>query len=228
MNIHPLSSVQQAVWFDQMLAPEVPFYNIGMALLTDGDLQLPVLEQALTGVVRANDALRLVLCPGAGPPQQRLLPPFEVTLEIVDFSQHAQPQEAAWDYMQTAFRKPFNFAAGGLLWQWQIVRVDAARHYIFQRFHHLVADAFSVSIVSFRMLDIYNHILRGESMPERAAPSYLDFIAEDQAYLASERFARDKAFWSERFAQVPPGWVSPAREVQTQKVLPSEEIQWPV
>jgi amino acid adenylation domain-containing protein len=220
--LYPLSSNQQVIWLDQMLNLDAPFYNIGMALQIDGDLHLTMLERALTEVVRANDALRLVLCLEDGLPRQRLLPPFEVTLTVVDFSQHTPPQKAAWDYMQTTFRQPFDFS--GVLWEWQLVRVSATRHYILQRYHHIVADAWCVSLISFLMGDAYNRLLRGEALQETAAPSYLDFIVEDQAYLGSERFERDKAFWSERYAQVPAGWVRPVRAPQA--VLPSEEIQW--
>jgi arthrofactin-type cyclic lipopeptide synthetase C len=229
-DLYPLSSNQQAVWLDQMLNPDVPFYNIGTAVQIDGDLQVPLLERALTEVVRENDALRLVLHPEDGLPQQRLLSPFEVSLDVVDFSRHAQPQQAAWDFIHTAFKRPFDFHEG-LLWEWQVVHVSSKRHYILQRYHHLVADAWGASITGFLVVHKYNEMLRGEFAQtscdtKNKSPSYLDFIAENQVYLASESFVRDKAFWSERFAQVPAGWVRPAHV--SREVLPSEELLWPL
>src|ERR1044071_4325759 len=67
---HDLTSVQQAIWLDQLLAPDVPSYNIGIAWRIDGDLDEARYEAAIDEVTRSHDALRLVMGEEAGVPFQ--------------------------------------------------------------------------------------------------------------------------------------------------------------
>ena len=58
-TLFPLSSVQREIWFDQLLYPDTPVYNIGGYLRIDGDINPDIFHRALTQLVKENDILRL-------------------------------------------------------------------------------------------------------------------------------------------------------------------------
>ena len=55
---YPLSLEQQRLWFMNQLQPNSSFYNMGGAMRLTGELDVAVLEQTLTEIVRRHEALR--------------------------------------------------------------------------------------------------------------------------------------------------------------------------
>jgi len=60
--------------------------------------------------------------------------------------------------------------------------------------HHLVSDAWSVSKMGTALASIYESILSGETNLEKK-PSYVDFIKEEESYISSDKYIKDKEFW---------------------------------
>ena len=199
---HDLSSVQQAVWLDQILAPDVPSYNLGLAWRIDGELDEAMLASAIEDVAAAHDALRLVLGEHAGAAFQRVVPGAACIAPALDLSGHDDAEQRAWAHIRAEAGAPFELY-GRPLWSSQIVRVAPGRRYWLTRFHHLIADGASFAIFGRAVADAYERRLRGEAAPADA-PSYLEFVDKDRGYLASSRHAADEQFWRERFAELPP------------------------
>ncbi|WP_346397669.1 non-ribosomal peptide synthetase [Pseudomonas syringae] len=199
---YELSSVQQGIWLGQIANPDIPLYNIGMKLEIKGDLDIPMFEKAINLVVRHNDALRLALFQEGDIARQRVLPSVDITLELVDFSDYVDSVERAQEYLQHAFSRPFN-PLEGILWEAQLVRCSASRHYWLGRYHHLVMDGSGGTLFCHAVAKAYNNLLVGIDELEEG-PSYRDFLVKDQAYLNSPRLERDRSFWRERYAQIPP------------------------
>ncbi|PBP78634.1 non-ribosomal peptide synthetase, partial [Pseudomonas syringae] len=199
---YELSSVQQGIWLGQIANPDIPLYNIGMKLEIKGDLDIPMFEKAINLVVRHNDALRLALFQEGDIARQRVLPSVDITLELVDFSDYVDSVERAQEYLQHAFSRPFN-PLEGILWEAQLVRCSASRHYWLGRYHHLIMDGSGATLFCHAVAKAYNNLLVGIDELEEG-PSYRDFLVKDQAYLNSPRLERDRSFWRERYAHIPP------------------------
>ncbi|HSR97320.1 MAG TPA: condensation domain-containing protein, partial [Kofleriaceae bacterium] len=196
-----LTSVQQAVWLDQILAPDVPTYNLALAWRIDGPLDEAVLAAAIEDVTQANDALRLVFGVDGDVPFQRVEARGARILPTLDLSSHADAEARAQLHMQAEAARPFELY-GAPPWCTQLVRVSPERCYWLIRFHHLICDGASIGIFSRAVADAYERRLRGDDAAP--APSYLELVEKDRAYLASSRHDDDGAFWCERFAQPPP------------------------
>ena len=197
-NATPLASTQQAVWLDQLLAPQLPCYTVGGALQFDGRIRLDLWERAIAELVRRHDALRLVLLDTPPAASQKVLDELAFKLEVHDYSAHADGEQRAWDHIRTAFSEPFALY-GSVLWTMQWVQASPTRGLCLVRCHHLVADGMSVALILHAIIDVYNRLARGEPLDSEPAPSYLDFVADDLAYQRSARYAKDQAFWFERF-----------------------------
>jgi amino acid adenylation domain-containing protein len=206
---HDLTSVQQAIWLDQMLAPGVPSYNIGMAWRIDGDLDEARFEAAIDEVARSHDALRLVIEEEAGVPSQRFVPRARCVVPPLDLSGRGDAEERAWAHIARAASTPFELH-GRPLWESQIVRVGPDRRYFRLHFHHLVSDGTHFAIVAGAIAEAYERLSGGALAREaEPAPSYLEFVAKDRLYLGSPRYEADRQFWTERFAELPPPLLTP-------------------
>ncbi|TFW31228.1 non-ribosomal peptide synthetase [Duganella callida] len=224
-QLSPLSSVQQVIWLDQALHPELPLYNIGMAWHIRGQVRADVLQQAIHQVALANDALRLALREEQGIALQYFPASVAIPLPVVDFSGPDADAEAR-AYMEHAFRRSFDLSKD-LLWDTRLVRTES-ECYWFNCFHHLATDGWGVTNMLHAVAAAYNRLLADPQAQTEAGPSYLEFVADDRAYLDSPRYERDRAFWCERYAHLPaPLFPQPDEGASGQLAL-SEQVRWNV
>ncbi|AKJ30063.1 non-ribosomal peptide synthetase [Caldimonas brevitalea] len=223
----PLSSVQQAIWFDQILAPELPHYNIGCLSRIDGPVHIEALAQALRQVVEQHDVLRTVLRSKGAIPEQEVLRQVELPLTIVDFSHEPDAENLAEDYVRQAFGKRFPLT-DHLLWDARIVQVGPARFYWLHFFHHLIMDGYGTALAFQSVRSEYSRIVAGEAGAAQTGPSYVDFVVEDQAYLASARHERDLSFWRQRFPTLPAPLLPCGVLEGAPEVRGRDAVEWPL
>ncbi len=201
----PLSSTQQAVWLDQLLAPDLPCYNVGGGLYFNGEIRLDLWERVIAQVVHDNDALRIILVDQLPLAGQKVLDQVDFKLVCHDYSAKADGEQQAWAHIERTFAVAFPLY-GGLLWEIQWIQVTPRRGCFLFRFHHLIADGTSISLIGNAVVEAYNRLLRGEPANvanDLAGPSYLDFVASDLRYLESPRYEKDREFWFSRLARAP-------------------------
>ena len=68
--------------------------------------------------------------------------------------------------------------------------------------HHLVADAWSFSLIITQFIEIYKSFLNNTPI-EYTSYSYLDYISSEKKYLESDKFVSDEAYWNSIFNVAP-------------------------
>ncbi len=137
-NVYPLTSVQKEIWFDQMLHPAAPLYNIGGYRQVDGAVDPKVFEQAMNVLVQRHDALRTVLMPGLEDmPMQTFLEDVPVTVPVHDFSGEKHPRQSALAWMQHQFVQPFELYDTPLF-QFALLKIDETCFVCFDKYHHVI------------------------------------------------------------------------------------------
>ncbi|HKR62913.1 MAG TPA: condensation domain-containing protein, partial [Thermoanaerobaculia bacterium] len=198
----PLTSAQRGVWFDQLLHPEEPLYNMGGYLRIDGAIDEVVFEASLRTLVDRHDALRIVLRnTGDDVPQQEFLHDVDFDLPWLDLSAEEDPDAAAMAWMRARLDTPFALFDAPLF-DFAMLRLAPDRIVWFHKYHHIVFDAWSHSLVVQDLARIYASLLEGAAPPD-TPHSYRDAIEDDQKYLQSPAFAADAEYWRERFAAHP-------------------------
>ncbi|HET7865194.1 MAG TPA: amino acid adenylation domain-containing protein, partial [Burkholderiaceae bacterium] len=218
-----LGSAQQAVWFDQALAPDAPCCVVGGALQFDGRMRLDLWERAIEEVVNRHDALRILVMPGEPIDAQVFVERVAFQLRRHDYSAHADGDAQALQHLRQAFLRPFRLH-GSLLWEMEWIQATPTRGYTLFRFHHLVVDGASVSLAGRALIDAYNRLVRGLPEPVEPVPAYVDHLADDRSYLASPRWQQDRDFWLDRFQQAPePLFPTDAGQLARR---PCEQVVW--
>ncbi|WKB55711.1 non-ribosomal peptide synthetase [Eleftheria terrae] len=201
----PLTASQRDIWFDQWVHSGLPLYNIGGHVRIDGPLDRARFTEALELLTAKHDHLRLVLAEPAAAgqaPRQRCLPRLAADPGWHDFSGEADAPARALDWMQRRFRQPFSLQPGRPLFRHDLVKVGEGCHYWLMQYHHLIADGAAIALLNDSMAGLYTALLRGED-GQRQAPSYLAQVRQDEAYLASPAFTRDRQYWLDKYRSLP-------------------------
>ncbi|WP_290059537.1 non-ribosomal peptide synthase/polyketide synthase [Amycolatopsis solani] len=162
----PLSSAQRRLWFLSRLRPDDPEYNSAFALRLTGVLDVDALAAALSALVARHEPLRTTFAEVDGEPVQRIEPPYEVALPVVDVG--AADLDAV---LRAEYAKPFDLARGPVL-RALLARLGPAEHVLLVSVHHIATDGASMGVLT----DDLSALYRGADLPAQAL-QYADFAA---------------------------------------------------
>ncbi|WP_264524486.1 amino acid adenylation domain-containing protein [Flavobacterium sp. N502536] len=198
-----LTLPQQDVYFEQLLYPNEPIYNIGAKIKIKGQINRDAFQQAYLALINQHDSYRSILTNERENVEIKIVEEHNSTLGFVDFSQSKEPYETANLYMQQEFAKPFDLFGGHLLHVFTLVKVQENFHYLFSVYHHIITDGWGTSLMFQRLVDNYNEILEQGEIKSTYPFSYKDFAADDAAYQESEAYEQGKIYWTKKFQSLP-------------------------
>ncbi|QHI35393.1 Tyrocidine synthase 3 [Kordia antarctica] len=198
-----LTLPQQDVYFEQLLYPDEPIYNIGAKIPIEGIIDAKIFNQAYKKLIDQHDAYRSIVINDIQNPRIEILADHNSDLGFLDFSMESNPDEKANQYMQTMFGKAFNFDAKSLLHTFILVKVHDTFHYLFSMYHHIITDGWGTSVMFQRLVQNYNELSEHGKVISEYPYSYETFVEDDELYAKSEDYQKDKAYWLTKFENLP-------------------------
>ncbi|MBC2876624.1 MULTISPECIES: non-ribosomal peptide synthetase [Streptomyces] len=199
-----LTRAQEGVLSAQRIDPDNPGYNVGQYVELQGPLDVTALEEALRRTLAEADGLHIRLAERDGRTVQVPVP-FDAAawhLPRLDTTGAASPVDAAVELVRAQLSCPPRLdAADGeppALTGSLLVTVAPDHHLWFQYFHHLVVDGYSVALFTRRVAAVYTALVHGEPVPASPFEPVARLVEADRAYLASDKPAADRAYWTGR------------------------------
>ncbi|GHC63193.1 non-ribosomal peptide synthetase [Streptomyces cinnamoneus] len=200
-NLLPLTAAQAGVWYAQRLNPQNTVFHLGEYLDIEGPVDTELLVRALHRVVEEAETLRVRFEEHDGEPVQRVVPARDFAWEPrrLDFSTENDPCAAARAWMDAELAGPVDPLTDPLF-LFALLKVGEDRHFWFYRYHHLLADGYTVVLIAQRVPQIYTALASGEPVGDSPFGPLRDLLDEHAAYRESERCAKDRAYWTEHMA----------------------------
>ncbi|MFE9456342.1 amino acid adenylation domain-containing protein [Streptomyces californicus] len=208
-DVLPLSFAQRRLWFLEQLEPGSSEYVVPFGFDVAGALDLGALEAAFSGLVERHEVLRTrFLADERAEPFQTVDAPWRVAAELVDLSvgttEPADRERAARELLDARSAEPFDLTGGRLL-RVTVVRLAEDRHLLMVTIHHIVADGWSVSVLTEELRELYAAALDHRTPQLAELPvQYADFALWQREWLTPEREERQLSYWRESLAGVEP------------------------
>ncbi len=188
----PCSVVQKTCWYFDKANPGHPSNNIAVRFQLDGALDAARLQAALLEIVKRHEVLRTRFLMHGGEPRQIVEAAARFDWRLRDLSELAEDERSqrAEEISGEEAVAGFDLAVGPLF-RGQLLRLAPERHMLLLTMHHIVADGWSVGIVTDEVGEIYEALgnQRDASVPELEI-QYADYAIWQAEYLASEELAR--------------------------------------
>jgi len=201
----PLSFSQRRLWYLQKVDPNLSAYNIPAAFRIRGDLDCPALEQALNDVIARHEILRSYVKEADGQPLQESAPDLRIRLpvtELTDLSQYAAENEA--NRLFHADARQLHDLSNAPLLRTALIELAVDDHVLILNFHHIIADNSSLAIFYRELERFYDAARQGKKASLPSLPvQYADYAGWQQAWLKSEAFEIQMAYWKSRLADLP-------------------------
>ncbi|HEX5542765.1 MAG TPA: amino acid adenylation domain-containing protein [Micromonospora sp.] len=202
---YPLSFGQQRLWFLDRFQPGHSVYNLPVAFLVRGPLDIAALRAALNLAVARHGALRTTFTDSGGEPVQLVQPTGEADLEIIDLSDVPMDERAdrAVEMMRAEARQPFDLAKGPLF-RARVVRVADDEHYLSLCLHHIISDAWTLGVLFRELNTAYAALRDGRTLELPNLPAqYADYAIWQRDRLSGETLRQQTEYWIEHLRGAP-------------------------
>ncbi|TDD77939.1 non-ribosomal peptide synthetase, partial [Actinomadura rubrisoli] len=193
---HPLAltGAQEGVWYAQRIDPSHPGFNVSQYVEVRGPLDHAAFRAAVAGALGEAQVLGVRFADTPAGPRQvpgaaRPAPP-----EVVDLRDEPDPSAAAHARMRADLARPLDLTGGGLSTQTLFV-VGDEEHVWFQRYHHVLVDGYSVTLLTRRAAQLYTARVDGTDAPPSPFEPLAALLADEAAYAGSAEQDADREFW---------------------------------
>ena len=200
----PLSCEQQRLWFLNRFGVNSSVYNIPLATLIQGRLEIEALERAFSEITRRHEVFRTSLIEINGSVLQRVNQAAKFHLPVVTLQeQHPELRNAELRRLIAQYaQEPFDLKSD-LLLRAALFRVDAEEHVLAINIHHIASDGWSLSILVKELSELYGAFSSGLPSPlQELAIQYADYSIWQREYLAGDALARHLSYWTEQLKGV--------------------------
>ncbi|WP_411816378.1 amino acid adenylation domain-containing protein [Hyphococcus sp. DH-69] len=198
----PLSIAQRGIWIGEKIARMGSIFNIAEAIEVHGPIDPDLFEKTIRQLTQEAETMRVNIVEDAHGPRQEVRPIYRGQIPYKDFSEKADPDQAARDWMMEIVCAPLDLERDAL-WTTALAKLAPDRFYILQNAHHIILDGFAGGLIVRRMAEIYNCLLEGEEPPPNPFNPLRVLTESDASYRASKAFDRDRAYWLERLSDAP-------------------------
>ncbi|MGZ4511472.1 MAG: non-ribosomal peptide synthetase, partial [Mycobacterium sp.] len=190
-----VSAAQEALWFGQRLAPDLP-NNISAHLEISGPIDQLVMAEALRHVCREVRTLRVTFAEDEEGLRQTRCDSQTWEPDFFDLSQAEDPESATRSLISELTRRAFDLTHD-IMYRAGLIKQDEFRHSLFIVVHHIVCDGFGLLVATRRIAEVYTALKAGAS-PSRSRFCGPEFIVRDDSdYRRSESYLSDKRFWDD-------------------------------
>lgn len=203
-RVLPLTPAQKRMWFLHGLTAE-PLYNLAVSYRVRTAIDASVLQSALRQLVARHDALRARFFEEAGEPLQRIDDfASEMPLPLVDVrGAGAQARAEADRLVAKEVALPFDLANGPLI-RARLLKLGLDEHILVLAVHHIVADGWSLGVISRELAHFYDAALAGRppALPPLTTSYAEAVLAEDERHQPSA-LNPSLGQWRNRLAGLP-------------------------
>lgn len=201
VKYYPLTHPQLAIWYTEKVYPNTSFGCLAQIVRFKEKVNFELLEKAINLVIEKNDGLRLRMVEMDGQPRQYLSKYKFSKIHLYDFSKiDGEYSLETWDENKTSAL--FTLTDSDLFY-FALLKINDNEGGFYIKVHHLISDAWTMTLLINKIVEYYSSLKRNIKIPEKSAPSYLDYVLSEEEYKSSSRFLAQKEFWSKKFETVP-------------------------
>jgi amino acid adenylation domain-containing protein/non-ribosomal peptide synthase protein (TIGR01720 family) len=197
-----LTHPQKRIWYIDKVNLNSPLHNIGGCLKINAIIDVEVMKETLNILIKNNEGLRLRFLEKNGQAVQYVSNFAKENIDFIDFSDYENPREEQIKWAENLFKRNFKLE-DSQLYYFAIYKISKNEYGVLVNIHHIIADGWSLMLIEKQICEIYSKLIKDEQICFDEHCSYIDFIKEEEEYLSSERFIKNKGFWKEKFDNMP-------------------------
>ena len=210
LEYYPLTHPQKSIWYIEKMFPNTSISNVAGTARIKGIVDFDLLDRAINLFIEKNDALRIRISNKNGEDKQYINVYNYKKIDFFDLSKYDDPDEHMYKWNEEQTSLPFELYESDLAY-FAIIKINDHESAIYAKTHHIISDAWSMSLFVNEILTFYSALKKGEDIPQEKYPSYVDYIQNEAEYKNSGKFLKDQQYWLNKFDPLPEATVLKTR-----------------
>jgi amino acid adenylation domain-containing protein len=201
----PLSFAQERLWFLEQLESGSAVYNICRASRLTGQLNIAALEASFTEILRRHEILRSEILIVDGRPVQGAVAVLRFEMPVIDLRSFTETEceQEMRDRIKAEAEWQFDFSAG-LFLRAVLLQISNDQHILILTTHHIVADAWSMGILTLELWTLYDALANERPSPlQELAVQYADYAVWQREWLQGYVLESQLSYWKEQLKEPP-------------------------
>jgi len=192
----PMSFAQQRLWFLAQMAGGNSAYNIPLGLRLRGHLDVDALQSALARIVARHETLRSRFIRLDDSAQVSIAPVDNGwLLRVEDLRQQPQAEHTLQILLAQEASTTFDLQNDSLI-RGRLVRLADDHHVLLLTVHHIVADGWSMGVLTGELMALYQAFSQGQPDPLPALTlQYGDYALWQRRWLSGEVLQQQSQYW---------------------------------
>ena len=196
-NVYNLTVPQMNIWNTEMFYSGTAINNICGYINLDEKVDFKLLEKTANEFVEHTEVMNFHFKVEDGNPVQYVSDFRSFFVETKNVKDINEVNELASELA----RKPFELIDSDLF-KFVIFKFPDGKGGMIGVFHHLICDAWAMSLLINRLIEIYTK-LKNKNEEIEEYPKYTTYIKNNQEYLNGDKYKKDQEFWKEEFSKLP-------------------------
>ena len=197
-----LSQSQLLIWTGQEFNPGTPLYNMLLTFEIRGPVEVEYFIRAFEGLVKQSDAMRTVFYLDHGVPRQRVTDEIYQPLKYHDWSM--KPEKEALLQNWITDHAGLNFDLTKCAFESALIRMSYDRYIWYLNQHHLITDAWSVSIQYKALAENYVKSKNGETSSYDKLPQFDGYLKYQRENRENPLYQSAREYWKHKLMHIPP------------------------
>ncbi|QRV24531.1 non-ribosomal peptide synthetase [Marinomonas foliarum] len=198
----PLSTAQRGQWIAQKLAPKNTAFNIAEYVEIKGSIDTIHFTSAIKQLISEADCIRSQIIEENDSTIQIIQQTDEGYFSLLDVSDADNPHQAAIKLMTDDMMQPLT-KPGDMLWRSDLIKIANKHYYWYHRCHHVALDGFGGNLLTLRLAQIYNALVKGQDTGANPFGSLASLVESENEYKSSKRYKKDRQYWLENLINLP-------------------------
>jgi len=196
--LYDLTSPQKTIWLTEQFYKGTSINNVCGNTIIHEKVDFEILKKSINMFLKKNDAMRIKIKLINSVPKQ-YIDDFEY--EDIEIEDVVDEKELV-KYTNKIAMIPFEILESKL-YKFYIFRFPDGSGAFHPRFHHIVSDAWTMSLMVNQIIENYRKLTNYEQIEDENEFSYIDYINSDKEYLNSDKYSKDKEYWNNIFNEAP-------------------------
>ncbi len=201
-----LSWAQERLWFlNQLEGKSVTTYNMPAAIRISSNLDINILQKALSEIVQRHESLRTSFHTENDKPIQIINPEAKININLLDLRQLeiTERETLVTEQAKLEATTPFDLENAPLI-RCNLLQLSVSEYVLLITMHHIISDGWSMGILIQELFSLYQAFIQGKSSPLAQLPiQYADFAVWQKQYLSGEVLSTQLDYWKQQLSGIP-------------------------
>lgn len=197
IKLYKLTNPQKNILFTEQYYKLTPINNVVGRIKFQEQIDVNLLKKTLEIIIEQNDALRTRIVKMDGEYYQYFPDNVDNPIEVVNINKINEEEKIVKE-----LSKKYIQLIDNNLMRFYILRYENGTADVLSVSHHIVADAWTVSMYAKEIIRIYQCLKENKEV-ETINYSYTEYIDEECKYINSNKFEIDKKYWEEEYKEDP-------------------------